>query len=273
MPLSFQQQYNVDEMSAMKDPLCNWDEATGRTTVMLTCFFAHAGEHTVIVPQKRYRPPSSDWHSVSEQTTWESEHQNPYTLTFYTDGKFGINLEEALCGEAEVTSRLVDDVTNIDPQMSLHLMWPGCSPCCIPMACDSAFDNDGVVDLAILGRTIAEKIEVFLQDRPDIIDPNLFCQWDPSNVQLKDITLIQLKNVSHKNGWQPVLAIKQKPMVVSSTSTEAFPPLDDIGIPDYTVGGVNPSFIYSLSDFDIHRLEQMTQSVCSPYFPLPLMGV
>ena len=77
---------------------------------------------------------------------------------------------------------------------------------------------------------------ISIQDRPQIIDNALYCKWSLPNVQLKDITLLQLKNVSHKNGWQPVLAIKTS--VGESDEIAAFPPLDDI--PAYGLGIMNP---------------------------------
>ena len=89
---------------------------------MLTCFFVHAEEDVVVVPQSRYRPSANDWHSVDEKLKWEDENPNPRTITFYTEGRFGVNLEEALYGRQEAVGVSVDGEDDVDPNLALHIL-------------------------------------------------------------------------------------------------------------------------------------------------------
>lgn len=80
----------------------------------------------IVVPQQRYRPPRGEWYEVEvteqkEQENRASANEEQWvgdvdymamesleTWTFSTEGKFGVNLQEALDGSAEVTSRFVE---------------------------------------------------------------------------------------------------------------------------------------------------------------------
>ncbi|KAI0799806.1 hypothetical protein BC629DRAFT_1591953 [Irpex lacteus] len=231
MVFSKQQVANIDVLSSMKDPLCDWNEYTGRTSVMLTCFFAQAGGEMIVVPQQRYRPPRDEWYEAEVTEKKEQENrasankkhwvcevigdenymavESLETWTFSTEGKFGVNLQEALDGSAEVTSRFLEaSEDDGGVGMALHILWPGCLPCYMPMPGD--FESEGLVDLVVIARAVAENVEVFIRDSPRITDLALYQPWNIANVQLKDLTLLQLKKVSNANGWQPVLALRRE---------------------------------------------------------------
>lgn len=102
--------------------MSDWNDKTGPTRLVMTCFYADHGENAVIVPQNRYWPPPDDWHSADEMLEWANEHASASAITFLAGGKFGISVKDALQGNMKVTFRVVDDKVQISPYFALHIL-------------------------------------------------------------------------------------------------------------------------------------------------------
>ena len=102
--------------------LCNWNDESGPSRLVMTCFYTDHGDNALIVPQQRYNVPPEDWHSDEEYINWTLANSNPPSITFRADGKFGLSIKSALLGTANVTANTVDTRAKITPYFSLHIL-------------------------------------------------------------------------------------------------------------------------------------------------------
>ncbi|KAI0087581.1 hypothetical protein BDY19DRAFT_994896 [Irpex rosettiformis] len=209
--LSELQRCNVNYISNLYKSLCDWTDSP--TRLIMTSFYEDHGDNTVIVPQEIYWPPQDEWPVTSnEEIDWLFNCFREISITFRAEGKFGVSIKDALKGTSKVTLKVLDNKTQISPyfsHFSLKILFPGYSPCSMPVYGQPAFRPDGKIDPTKLAQLVAEKISVFVEDRPqshfDEYDP-----WNLANADLEDIFLLQLHYVSPRDGWQPVLGMRWK---------------------------------------------------------------